>query len=329
MSYYLFLDGKRYDGSLVKSARFRLGGQGDGRISKSDSQELWRQAMDGGRLTETEEDTLRYLLREFNWTSEAANWIKEKLDQERTKVKSYYKVIDGLRYDRKILEEAENMTSGQGDGRISLEDAKFLLPLFGDMGDVRVEEERALEYVLDQYSWTDKARDWFLPRVSAISKEAGFFGLVAYIVKYEFDLQRLSVEFDRDVLHRQTLALPNRIDFPEAVRRALRSLLEDDKDSESLRNLVVNIFELFPEVDNWEQKLEDKIREVLDDSRLILLDQPEEDDEEEQDYYPPENGENIFENWIFGLATNNLSDHLIWVIVPRDGKGKAYNYGFN
>ena len=143
---------------------------------------------------------------------------------------------------------------------------------------------------------------------------------MAYIVKYEFDLERLSVEFDRQALHRQTLALPNRIDFPEAVRRAVRSLIEDDKDAESLRNLIGNIFEIFPETEN---------REVLNDSRLILLDHPAEDEEEEPEYLPPENGETIFENWIFGLVTNNLSDHLIWIVVPRDGKGVAYNYGFN
>ena len=40
---------------------------------------------------------------------------------------SYYKEIDGKKYDRELLEAADKAIGGSGDGRISLDDAKNLL----------------------------------------------------------------------------------------------------------------------------------------------------------------------------------------------------------
>lgn len=37
---------------------------------------------------------------------------------------SYYKTIDGVKYDRELLELADKLTQGQGDGRLSTDDAK-------------------------------------------------------------------------------------------------------------------------------------------------------------------------------------------------------------
>lgn len=40
---------------------------------------------------------------------------------------SNYKTIDGIRYEKELLDTAEALTAGAGDGRISFEDAKALL----------------------------------------------------------------------------------------------------------------------------------------------------------------------------------------------------------
>lgn len=61
---------------------------------------------------------------------------------------NYYAIIDGLRYDRKILEEADRRVAGRGDGRISVDDAEMLLPLFGDFGDVTIVEEPTGKYIV-------------------------------------------------------------------------------------------------------------------------------------------------------------------------------------
>jgi hypothetical protein len=37
---------------------------------------------------------------------------------------SYYRIIDGKKYDNELLKAAEEAVAGKGDGRISLKDAQ-------------------------------------------------------------------------------------------------------------------------------------------------------------------------------------------------------------
>ena len=46
--------------------------------------------------------------------------------------KSYYKKIQGVRYERALLESAEERIKGQGDGRISDQDIHEIIDLSKD-----------------------------------------------------------------------------------------------------------------------------------------------------------------------------------------------------
>lgn len=72
---------------------------------------------------------------------------------------SYYKTIDGKNYDRAILDMAKASVAGQGDGRISLNDAKKIVRLIQDGGRVTDIEKRSLQYILKKYKFTDTAED--------------------------------------------------------------------------------------------------------------------------------------------------------------------------
>jgi len=74
---------------------------------------------------------------------------------------SYYKTIDGKKYDGAIIELAESMTAGAGDGRISKEDAAKLLAEVKDGGSYTDIEKDTMEYVRDNFKWTESADDWF------------------------------------------------------------------------------------------------------------------------------------------------------------------------
>ena len=74
---------------------------------------------------------------------------------------SYYKTIQGVRYDRALLEVAEERISGQGDGRISLNDAEEIFNLSKDGGRITETELRTLKYISDNYHFTSKAAEWF------------------------------------------------------------------------------------------------------------------------------------------------------------------------
>jgi hypothetical protein len=74
---------------------------------------------------------------------------------------SYYKVIDGQKYKRAILNAAEGAVKGSGDGRISQADAERLLKLVKD-GDTYTDVEKdTIKYVREKFKWTDSADVWF------------------------------------------------------------------------------------------------------------------------------------------------------------------------
>ncbi|MBI2567239.1 MAG: hypothetical protein HYV63_09440 [Candidatus Schekmanbacteria bacterium] len=74
---------------------------------------------------------------------------------------TYYKTIDGVRYDRELLEKAEVAVAGRGDGRISRADAEMLLAAVKD-GDSYTEVEKVtVEYLQKSFTWTADADRWF------------------------------------------------------------------------------------------------------------------------------------------------------------------------
>jgi len=79
---------------------------------------------------------------------------------------SYYKTIDGVRYDRKILDIADTSVAGQGDGRISLDDAEKMFSAVQDGGKYTDTEQLTMKYVRDNYKFTDEADTWFRNQVN-------------------------------------------------------------------------------------------------------------------------------------------------------------------
>jgi DNA repair exonuclease SbcCD ATPase subunit len=63
----------------LEVAEDRIHGQGDGRISKKDAEEIVESSKDGGRITETELRTLKYISENYHFTSKAAAWFAGKL----------------------------------------------------------------------------------------------------------------------------------------------------------------------------------------------------------------------------------------------------------
>jgi hypothetical protein len=76
-------------------------------------------------------------------------------------IMSYYKTINGVKYDGELLEAAENAVKGKGDGRISLADAKDLLEKVMDGNSYTDIEKQTMEYIRENFKWTDEADEWF------------------------------------------------------------------------------------------------------------------------------------------------------------------------
>jgi len=71
---------------------------------------------------------------------------------------TYYKQIAGVKYDKGLLDLAESLTTGRGDGRISRDDALKLWEDALDGKGVTECECRTLQYVLEKFNCTDSGR---------------------------------------------------------------------------------------------------------------------------------------------------------------------------
>lgn len=78
---------------------------------------------------------------------------------------AYYKTIEGKKYDAEILELADKLTTGGGDGRISTADAEKLFDAVKDGDSYTDIEKDTIAYVRENYKWTDAADEWFRTEV--------------------------------------------------------------------------------------------------------------------------------------------------------------------
>tara|TARA_B100000401_G_scaffold417651_1_gene340894 strand:+ start:172 stop:618 length:447 start_codon:yes stop_codon:yes gene_type:complete len=103
-------------------------------------------------ITDNERNTIEHILNTYYCSYEA-------LENLRKYVKtSYYKIIQGEKYDRSLLLLAENLIKGQGDGRISEADMKKLVETALDGNRITDCEKKTLKFISKQYNTTDNAK---------------------------------------------------------------------------------------------------------------------------------------------------------------------------
>jgi hypothetical protein len=71
MSYYKEINGIKYDKKLLDIANEKITGQGDGRISENDMQELLKNILDRNEITTIEYLTILYIIKNYNITQQA------------------------------------------------------------------------------------------------------------------------------------------------------------------------------------------------------------------------------------------------------------------
>lgn len=92
-------DGVRYDMDLLNKTAELIAGQGDGRISKKDAVKLFVKALDSGKLTDVEVDTLIRIKRDYNFTRPAQKLINFLTEQ----------VVDSIKKQSPLDTQIESM----------------------------------------------------------------------------------------------------------------------------------------------------------------------------------------------------------------------------
>jgi len=84
---------------------------------------------------------------------------------------SYYESIDGMSCDRGIIDACRTAVAGQGDGRVSLEDAKQVFEKVADGGKETQKERWTLRYCMQAFKWTESAHDWIVEECKKVPQE--------------------------------------------------------------------------------------------------------------------------------------------------------------
>merc|ERR1712187_285657 len=123
-SYYKVIDKVKYDRELLEMADKYTA---DGQISVKEAKELFEAALDGKGITGSERNTLEYISKNMKLTDKAREYFDDKI--KLPDPTSYYKVIDGTKYDASLLLEIEDAAR---DGTISLAEAERIWASAGD-----------------------------------------------------------------------------------------------------------------------------------------------------------------------------------------------------
>mgnify|MGYP001024482359 CR=1 FL=1 len=74
---------------------------------------------------------------------------------------SYYEIINGIKYDKGILDAVKECIKGRGDGRISQDDIHNVIKCITDKNKITKIEYLTIFYILQNFNFTEKALDIF------------------------------------------------------------------------------------------------------------------------------------------------------------------------
>merc|ERR1712187_125244 len=177
-SYYKVIDGEKYDRALLESVEAFAS---DGQVGYPEAKQLWKEAEDGKGVTDIERATLEYAMKTYKFTEKATDFMNVYLSAGAHK--SYYKVIDGVKYDRVLLEDAQKAAA---DGQISWTEAKQLFLDAQDGKGLTGTEKDTLEYVLKTLKFTEKARKYLEEQLKGPSPKS-YYKIIGG-VKYDNSL---------------------------------------------------------------------------------------------------------------------------------------------
>ena len=248
---------------------------------------------------------------------------------------TYYKIIDGEKYDKGLLDLADELSQGRGDGRISTADLKQVTEAAYDGASLTDIERSTLRYIVKNYQVTEAAKDWLEQRGPVVIDDREFrHDVYRLLAQYQIDYTDIKIN-PRDVesMHRN---LPTTVGFLEALKSAVEIFLSDTKRNAPLYE-VDNITSIYLGIDQRDLKDESKwagvvlglLKERINEGYLSLLPVWEDLSEAERgDLDLPDIDVSSKDSWIFFLGIRT-DDHQFFAIVDRKGEKPTYIYGYN
>eukprot|EP00343_Euplotes_focardii_P010021 CAMPEP_0205828818 /NCGR_PEP_ID=MMETSP0206-20130828/36211_1 /ASSEMBLY_ACC=CAM_ASM_000279 /TAXON_ID=36767 /ORGANISM="Euplotes focardii, Strain TN1" /LENGTH=212 /DNA_ID=CAMNT_0053130975 /DNA_START=12 /DNA_END=650 /DNA_ORIENTATION=+ len=97
---------------------------------------------------------------------------KKKTTKKKSKKKSKkkghsYRTIKGVKYDGGMLDAADEAVDGNGDGRVSVEDAKEIFAEAADGGKYTAVEKKTMKYIRANYKFTKAGDTWLRKAIAS------------------------------------------------------------------------------------------------------------------------------------------------------------------
>jgi hypothetical protein len=212
---------------------------------------------------------------------------------------TYYRIINGIRYERNLLESA--VAFQKTGNRISEPEIKLLYQQAFDKGTITEVEERTLLYIARNYKLTDNARTWLHETLNFRVPNEVDLGIKS--MRKRFGLNNMAVDISPAIVDQYE---KNSIrSFESALSDAIEALLHGGINILSLQGIISRL-EPAAATPADQRAL---LLSYLNRGRLYLL-SPEEDRRSAMAYDEPDFGD--FDNfWIFGFVCPQL-EYLVF-----------------
>lgn len=234
---------------------------------------------------------------------------------------SYYKIINGIRYDRSLLEAAEQYTEGRGEWRISLDEIQSIYTLAMDGGKITETEWRTLRYIAQNFTLTNPAQEWLAQQIEESGGMLNVDAILQRIVREEFGLNGLNWQIPADEANRQNEKASSIVDFAAAIRSSLRAFLERGFNQLSLEAVARR------RVSGAETSAQNRqnIRRFLNDGGILYLVPEADRDNFELDLPYDLDTEN---HWYIALHIPTFAPVVFLARIARNNPSNFFNIGF-
>ncbi len=216
---------------------------------------------------------------------------------------SYYRVIQGVRYERSLLDNAEEYKTNSSGAPLSLEAIQTLYELAKDGRRITETEQRTLLYIQDQYELSDEAKVWLngeeLPVTSLDTR-------IKNVLLGEFGLKNIQWDIDAKEVNRQEQLFPQ-LSFEKVLKGAIQAFAYTGRG-------YLNLFQFL--------SINQDILELIDLGTLYLypLDFDQNDPDTNLAFETPKflTIRNVSQSWIFALEIPEIPHHKFLSFIRRD-----------
>lgn len=234
-----------------------------------------------------------------------------------------YRTIDGVLYERKLLDAADKMMSVDQKNGISLRETKWLYVIALDHGFVTEIERRTLEHILTNYKIHPDAETWLSDR---IEQETPMQRGIKRTIREAAEFPNLSWEIaDSEVDAQQ--AINGNVPLLNALFEVLHSFLHQMESSYSPRDILSE--EMGLDLEDRDL-ITDYLREKIDSGTIYLFprDYKLAISKEEFPFQLQDFTNEFKAYWMFGLKMPDLPNYEFTGYVSRDDLHDTYNEGW-